>query len=126
MADGETRISVSEEKLNLALAQMELRLRIYFDEQLKSKQDTGPFALLALTVDKLDRGDFTPVHERALTDFIESVLDEKTDRGWNTRERLFMTIGVIATVISLALSIYVTTSVATASPPPEGGVSSVR
>ena len=107
MADGDgVRLSISEEKLDAALAKMELRLRIFLEEQLKGKADAGPFVTLALKVDALDRGDFTKVHERALNDFIEKHLAEVQDTAWTSRERFLYTIGSVVTIMAFVVSLY--------------------
>lgn len=101
------RISVSRDALRADLAEMELRLRVYFDDQLRHKQDSAPFIELALKVDALDRGDFSEVHRRALTEFIESTQRVRQDRGWTARERIIGVVAIIVAVVSLGLSLYV-------------------
>ena len=123
MADGEgQRISVSESTLRAALAEMELRLRVYFDEQLKHKAEKGDVAILAQSVNALDRGDFTPVHERALTDFIDNHLSQQADRGWTARERRLGVVAILLTVLMFASSIYFGVRAASvhAAPPQQG------
>lgn len=107
MADGDgQRITVSESTLRAALAEMELRLRVYFDEQLKHKAEQGDFAVLASSVNALDRGDFTPVHERALTEFIDNHLSQQADRGWTARERRLGVVAILLTALMFAASVY--------------------
>ena len=107
MADGDgQRISVSESTLRAALAEMELRLRVYFDEQLKHKAEQGDYAILAAQVNALDRGDFTPIHERALTEFIDNHLSQQADRGWTARERRLGVVAILLTALMLMASVY--------------------
>lgn len=106
MAEEPARLTVSREALRADLAEMELRLRIYFDEQLKHKADAAPVAELALKLDALDRGDFTQVHRRALTEFVESVTQRRIDRGWTARERIFGAVAILVAVLSLVFSVY--------------------
>ncbi len=100
------RISVSESTLRAALAEMELRLRVYFDEQLKHKAEQSDYVILASAVNALDRGDFTPVHNRALADFIDNHLSQQADRGWTARERRLGVVAILLTVLAIASSIF--------------------
>lgn len=109
MADGDgngRRITVSEETLRLALSEMELRLRIYFDGQLQHKAERNDLTELARKLDALDRGDFTPVHERALEAFIEQRAAVEADRGWTKRERVMGVIAILLSILTLIGSIY--------------------
>lgn len=106
MAEEPTRITVSRDALRADLAEMELRLRVYFDSQLVHKADAGMVAELALRVDGLDRGDFTDVHRRALTDFVEGVTQQRIDRGWTARERLLGVVSIAIAVLAFGLSVY--------------------
>lgn len=103
---GEIRISLSEARLEAALAAMELRLRVYFDEQLKNKAAATDFLVLKAQVDALDRGDFTEVHRRALTEFINDHQSEREGRAWTRNERWFGAIAILISVIAVAASIY--------------------
>lgn len=95
---------MSRDALRADLAEMELRLRLYFDEQLKHKADRAEVAEMKLTLDGLDRGDFTPVHERALTDFVEKVIDQQLDRSWSRRERAMAVTSAFIAVITFLVS----------------------
>lgn len=110
MAEGDFRITLSEERLQKNLAEMELRLRIYFDARLEDirnqKANQTDFAQLALKVDALDRGDFTDVHRRALSEFIETHGAREEGRVWTRNERWFGAIGVLIAVLMACVSIY--------------------
>jgi hypothetical protein len=89
MSDDTPRtVTVSREALRADLAEMELRLRIYFDDQLKHKADVGAFTDVALRFDRLDRGEWTDTHRRALVDLIENITQGESDRSWSRRERV--------------------------------------
>lgn len=103
------RLSISEEVLKLQLSEMELRLRIFFSEQLGKKADDVDVRMLAAKVDALDRGDFTPVHARALSEFIKKEAASATAGAWTKRERLVMVIGVVLTLLMFSLNLYVVT-----------------
>jgi hypothetical protein len=107
---GDQRISISEERLKRNLAEMELRLRVYFDERIndirETKASATDLALLAVKVDALDRGDFTDVHRRALTEFIEEHGAQQEGRIWTRNERWFGAIGIFIAVVMATVSIY--------------------
>lgn len=100
----EERITVSRDALRADLAEMELRLRLYFDERLNHKADTGALAELALKFDRLDRGEFTEAHRRALDEFVDRRLDVRADAGWTRRERWAGIAATLIGVVSLALA----------------------
>lgn len=103
---GEIRISLSEARLEAALAAMELRLRVYFDEQLKNKAAATDLLVLKAQVDALDRGDFTEVHRRALTEFINEHRAEREGQVWTRNERWFGAIAVFLSALAVAASIF--------------------
>jgi hypothetical protein len=105
MSEEPSRITVSRDALRADLAEMELRLRLYFDERLNHKADSGALAEYALRLDKLDRGEFTDVHRRALEEFVDDHLRDRADRGWSRRERWFGVISIAGTIAMLLLSI---------------------
>lgn len=105
----EERISVSRDALRADLAEMELRLRLYFDERLNHKTDTGVFSEYALRLDKLDRGEFTEVHRRALAAFVADQLASRSERGWTRKERWLGVLSVAGTIAMLILSIALAT-----------------
>ena len=104
MSEEPARITVSRDALRADLAEMELRLRVYFDEQLRHKADSGEFAKLALRVDQMDRGEFTDVHRRALVDLIEAQSQEREDRSWTFKQRVGGFITAVTAVGTLILS----------------------
>lgn len=117
MADDGHRISISEERLRLALSEMqvlqklaltemELRLKAYMDDLGKTKADRADFVIVQAKVDSLDRGDFTPVHVRALEAFIDSHLEQAADKGWTARERRLGVMAVCLTIVSIIIGIY--------------------
>jgi hypothetical protein len=120
VAEENARITISEERLKLALAEMELRLRVYFDEQLKHKADQGDFVQISLAVNNIVRGDFSPSHRRGLVSVVEDVIESRSSQGWTRRERLFAYVAVVVTILTFGMGLYVTASNASASsgPPP--------
>jgi hypothetical protein len=118
-------ITVSRSDLRADLAEMELRLRIYFDDQLKNKADRADVLENTGILRAINRGEFSPAHERAVEEIVVTTLAEKSDKGWTARERIFMVVGILVAVISLALSAYVSLAAAQ-TPAPQGGVPHVR
>ncbi len=105
--DAPSRINVSRDALRADLAEMELRLRLYFDEQLRHKADAIPVYKMSDKLDALDRGDFTPVHRRALVELFESLVDGHNETSWTWRERVLAVTSTAVTVMSLALALVV-------------------
>lgn len=101
------RLSLSEERLRAALAEMELRLRIYFDEQLKHKADQSQVLLNTALLSSIDRGEFSPSHRRALAEFIDEHMSEKRDEGWTATQRIMGVVGICFVIFSFTLSFYV-------------------
>lgn len=124
MAEHE-RITVSRELLRAELSEMELRLRIYFDEQLKHKVDAervdklehdfvllqrtallqeGPIAqevaANTMALKRLNDGEFTKSQILTLEDVIDERLAERAKNSWTLRERK-------VTLLSLAVSVLV-------------------
>lgn len=94
MADdgnGNGRISVSRDALRAELAEMELRLRAYFDTQLANKVDQS-----ALQGDN---------QRRWTEDIVYQVLDAHERRGWTRRERGLALLNICMTVAMLVLSV---------------------
>lgn len=123
MAESESgghRITLSEERLRLALSEVEWRIRAHFDERMnqidRAKADVGVVADLAKQVDSLDRGDFTDVHKRALTAFIDDHRTQEEDAGWTRRERALGVFAVLLSAIMLFASIYFGVRAATKTP----------
>lgn len=110
--DTPSRITVSRDALRADLAEMELRLRTYFDEQLRHKANAADLASLALKVERLDqlrsdrdRGEFTPAATRAMRSLIEEINEESSDKEWTSRERLMAVLSVLTAGTMLVLSI---------------------
>lgn len=103
---GDARISLSEAKLDAALVKMELRLRIYFDEQLKGKADTAAVVILQSEMAAMQRGDFSPAFRRSLVEVVEQQGVSAADRTWTRRERAFGAVGAFVAVIALMASLY--------------------
>lgn len=112
--DSLKRVTVSRDALRADLAEMELRLRVYFDDQLKHKADSATVSELALKMDKLDRGEWTEVHRRALEELIKGQERRESDKSWTSRERTFGVAVVIMTLISLVASLWFSTHSASA------------
>lgn len=116
------RITVSRDALRADLAEMELRLRVYFDDQLRHKADLATVVLHAQALDALGRGEFTDAQTRSITEIAEHVLEENTGRTWTKRERWIGVVALVLTVLSLALSAYFGSKAAQTTPittPPE-------
>jgi hypothetical protein len=99
------QVSVSRDALRADLAEMELRLRIYFDEQLKHKADAAEVIEHSLTLSRFAKGEFTQAQVLTMEDIVETVLTERTTRGWTTRERWFGVLTVIIAVVSFILAL---------------------
>ena len=115
------RISVSRDALRADLAEMELRLRLYFDEQLRGKADTVELLRLSALMNQMDSGNFSPALKRSLEDVIEGAITAKTDRGWTKRERLFGVLAVIVMLVSFTFTVYTFTSARLSAPNSIGG-----
>ena len=103
------RVTVSRDALRADLAEMELRLRVYFDSQLQHKADAGTVTELTLKLDKLDRGEWTEVHRRALEELIKGQERKESDKSWTSRERTIGVLVVIMTLVSLVASLWFST-----------------
>lgn len=104
------RLSISEETLRLQLAELELRLRIFFSEQLEKKASRDELIKLREEFDSLNRGDFTPAHKRALINLVDVEMDVSTSQTWTKRERLVMVLGILLTAMMLLLNVYIVSS----------------
>lgn len=102
-----SRITVSRDALRADLAEMELRLRLYFDDQLRHKADAGPVYELIAKVDALDRGDFTESHRRALVELITAQTAERQAAAWSWRERAMAVVSAAVTLASLLLALVI-------------------
>ncbi len=102
-------ITISRADLRADLAEMELRLRIYFDDQLKKKADTGIVAEHAIALEKLGKGEFNAAQTNAIEVILTGTLTERTDRGWTTRERWFGILTIFVALGSFLLAILVAT-----------------
>lgn len=103
--DRNQRVSVSRDTLRAELAEMELRLRAFLDDQLRHKADQAMVVELALKVDAQSRGDFTEAQKRALDERIESYIDGQADRDWTHRDRLMTVLSILTAVGMLVLSL---------------------
>lgn len=106
------RLSISEETLRLQLAELELRLRIFFAEQLERKANVVDMTANMTRLDALERGDFTPAFQRSLHAQVVQEATNSSGTVWTKRERLIMVVGLIVTVIMLSLNAYVVYSAA--------------
>lgn len=80
---------LNRDALRAELAEMELRLRIYFDDQLKHKADGASVISLELAMDKLERGDFTDAQARAIDGRVNAILGARGERAWTRRDQVF-------------------------------------
>lgn len=101
------RLSISEETLRLQLAELELRLRIFFAEQLEKKANAIDVAANSARLDALERGDFTPAFTRAVHEQVVAEAFSSSGTVWTRRERMVMVIGLVVTIIMLSLNAYV-------------------
>lgn len=109
-ADDTTRITVSRDALRADLAEMELRLRLYFDERLAAKADQTAVLVNTTHLTDLRRGEFTDAFRRAIVDIVEHESAIVQDRGWTKRERLIGVLAMVLAIASFAFTVYVTTS----------------
>lgn len=105
--DAPRRLSISEETLRLQLAELELRLRIFFSEQLAKKADALDCELNASRLDALERGDFTPAHRRALEGVVATEFLKGTTMTWTRRERVIAVISLLVAAVMLFSNVYV-------------------
>lgn len=101
------RLSISEETLRLQLAELELRLRIFFAEQLERKANASDMAANLTRLDALERGDFTPAFQRSLHAQVVQEAADSSGTMWTKRERMIMVVGAVVTVLMLSLNAYV-------------------
>jgi hypothetical protein len=99
-------VTVSRDALRADLAEMELRLRLYFDEQLKHKADTATVIEHSLALDRFAKGDFTTAQTLAIEEIIDQSFSERVARGWTTRERWFGVLTVLVVVLSFLLALH--------------------
>lgn len=104
--DEPSRITVSRDALRADLAEMELRLRLYFDEQLRAKASAVDMGILMAQMNDIRRGEFTDAHKRAVQDLVVEALDDHTDRGWTNRQRIFGVIAIMIAAASFSLTIF--------------------
>ena len=98
------RISVSRDALRAELAEMELRLRIYFDEQLKHKASAAEFAELSLRFMARERGEFTDAQVASMRTIARDIAKAADDAEWTPRQRLFGAASALACVGMFILS----------------------
>lgn len=103
------RLSISEETLRLQLAELELRLRIFFAEQLEKKANALDLELLKDRATAVESGVLTPAMRRSMVELIEEENDRSATSTWTSRERLVMVVGMLVTVAMLAISGWVVT-----------------
>lgn len=101
------RISVSRDALRADLAEMELRLRTYFDLQLKGKADTSQVNMNTGQIQEMRRGEFTPALKRSIEELVADTVGALAERGWTSKQRILGVVAVCVSVCSLALAIYV-------------------
>ena len=109
MAGDETpsRINVSRDALRAELAEMELRLRIYFDDRLSHKAEASELVTLRLVVDKLERGEWNDAQRRSILAQVRDHIDTTSDRAWTRRDQFFTLLGVALASCSLFIYILV-------------------
>jgi hypothetical protein len=105
MDEPTSRISVSRDALRAELSEMELRLRIYFDDQLKHKADSAMVLEFALKFVSLVRGVFSVVLKRALESLVDDHLGERAATTWTRRERVLASLSGMVALSMLTLSV---------------------
>jgi len=113
-ADDNPRITVSRDALRADLAEMELRLRVYFDEQLKHKADSAQVDANTRQLQDLRRGDFSPAFRRTVEEIAIDAITERTDAGWTSRQRTIAVVAIFVAIFSLLTTIYAVTTSRTA------------
>lgn len=113
MTEVPRRISVSEDTLARHLAEMELRLRIYFDEQLRHKADSHDLLELARRIVILeqarvarDRGDFTDAQLLTLDQRVKYLATANSTEEWTSRGRAIAVLSVSIAVMMFILSAF--------------------
>lgn len=104
--DTPSRISVSRDALRAELAEMELRLRIYFDEQLKHKASSVALAELALKVSAHERGEFTPAWKEAVRSIAEEEARTRSADSWLPKGRVATVMAAVGGFGYFILAIY--------------------
>ena len=83
--DAPRQISVSRDALRADLAELELRLRSYFDTQIGQKANAVTVEQHARRVDMHDNGVFPPAWEMKVNTMIDSRVDSKVRDIWGLR-----------------------------------------
>lgn len=110
MSDETPRISVSRDALRADLAEMELRLRVYFDERLAAKANQADLSELLLRQAARERGELTPAQRIAIEEIARDTARDKAAEGWSQKERFMAVLSAAVTVGMLILSVAVATS----------------
>jgi anti-sigma factor RsiW len=102
------RITVSRDALRADLAEMELRLRLYFDDALKKKASAAEVAIIRADVKVLndalaarDRGEFTKAQMLALDEHLEAA----GERAWTWRQQAATVVSAGSAAIALLITI---------------------
>lgn len=101
------RLSISEETLRLQLAELELRLRIFFAEQLEKKASADEVRDGIKRITALESGDLTPAMRRSVIELVSDEGTKSDSASWTRRERFVMVVGLSVTLLMLLLSAYV-------------------
>lgn len=100
-----SRISVSRDTLRAELAEMELRLRVFFEAQLQGKADKADLIELKLAMSKFEQGEFTTAMHRTVDERIEDFVGAKSTREWTSRDRFISVVQVFTASAALILSL---------------------
>ena len=110
--DGVRRVNVSRDALRADLAEMELRLRIFIEAELRGKASQFDLNEIQKRVKDLedlrrarDRGELTPALERQVRALAHAEADLESTREWTGRERFLAVVSVLTAATMLLLSI---------------------
>lgn len=105
MSDETGRISVSRDALRADLAEMELRLRTYFDERISHTASAESVRDVSHRLGSLERGEFNEAQTRTIRATVETVLSEESAAAWSPKERLLAMLSTSVALAMLVLSV---------------------
>lgn len=105
MAEDASRISVSRDALRADLAEMELRLRIFLEDQLRQKADAATVAENSRLLLAFGRGEFTPAQQASIRVLAAAQTTADQDKGWTRKQRIGGLIAITVTVLSFLTSV---------------------
>lgn len=110
--EGIRRVSVSRDALRADLAEMELRLRVFIEAELRGKANQYDLVELGKRVKDLedlrrarDRGELTPALERQIRSLASAEDDLEQAKDWTGRQRVMAVVSLLIAATMLFLSI---------------------